>query len=105
MRDMITMCYPTYGNNPNGTPTTRGSTAISVTVRKTGTGTLRLNGVNAYTHTTEAAAALLVDGTIATSSGVTVDTAPSWVARAKSCSDAERRCGFICTAKRVRLTS
>ena len=43
-------------------------------IRKLGKGTFRTTGRNTYTHTTEVAeGALVVDGTIATSSGVTVD--------------------------------
>lgn len=103
MRDMINMCYPTYGNNPNGyTYDPWKYCYFRDGIRKTGTGTLRLNGVNAYTHTTEVAAGtLLVDGTIATSSGVTVDAGAflggTGTVSAVTLTDGA---GFICTAKR-----
>ncbi len=43
-------------------------------IRKTGAGTLRLTNVNTYSHTTEVAEGVLeVDGSIAASSGVTVE--------------------------------
>ena len=43
-------------------------------IRKTGAGTFRTQGKNSYTHTTEVAeGALIVDGTIASSSAATVD--------------------------------
>ncbi len=44
-------------------------------IKKTGAGTLRLTNTSTYNYTTEiAAGALVVDGSIAASSGVTVDT-------------------------------
>lgn len=75
MRDMVNMCYPTYGNSPNSyTYDPWKWCRFRDGIRKTGPGRLRLYGPCSYTHTTEVAeGALLVDSSIASSSGVTVD--------------------------------
>ncbi len=74
MRDLVNVCYPTYGYNPNGYTYAPWKWArFRDGVRKTGAGTLRLYGENGYTHVTEVAeGTLVVDGSIASSSGVTV---------------------------------
>jgi len=77
MRDMVNMCYPTYGDSPNSytyIPAPWINSYYRDGIRKTGPGTLRLNGANTFTHTTEVAeGTLLVDSTVALSSGVIVD--------------------------------
>ena len=53
--------------------------AIGGSLTKTGAGTLTLSGTNTYTGaTTVSAGALIVNGSIASSSGLTVDAAPRW---------------------------
>ena len=74
IKDMPNMSYisinanETWNSNPWKHYRFRGG------IRKLGTGTFRTTGRNTYTHTTEVAeGALVVDGSIAASSGVTVD--------------------------------
>lgn len=77
IRDMPNMCYPSYGPDPNGYTYDDWKVYwFRDGIRKTGGGTLKLCGANIYTHATEVAeGTLLVNapGTIAKSSGVTVD--------------------------------
>lgn len=75
MRDLVNVCYPTYGYSPNSYTYAPWKWArFRDGVRKTGAGTLRLYGENGYTHVTEVAEGTLqVDGSIASSSGVAVD--------------------------------
>ena len=75
MRDLINICYPNYGDKPNSYTYAPWKWArFRDGIRKTGVGTLRLYGANGYTHVTEVAEGTLqVDGSIASSSGVSVD--------------------------------
>ena len=104
IRDMVNMSYTDYNNpkinsytyNPWQWCRFRGG------IRKTGAGTLCLNGTISYTHTTEVAGgALLVDSSIATSSGVTVDSG-AWLGGTGTVSAVTVRDGggFICYAGR-----
>ena len=77
IRNMVNMSYTDYNNTAiNGyTYNPWQWCHFQGGIRKTGAGTLCLNGAISYTHTTEVAGgALLVDSSIATSSGVTVDS-------------------------------
>ena len=77
IRNMVNMSYTDYNNTKiNGyTYNPWQWCHFQGGIRKTGPGTLCLNGAISYTHTTEVAGgALLVDSSIATSSGVTVDS-------------------------------
>jgi autotransporter-associated beta strand protein len=109
IRDMVNMSYTSYSNpqingytyNPWQWCRFRGG------VRKTGAGTLCLNGAITYTHTTEVAAgALLVDSSIATSSGVTVDSG-AWLGGTGTVSAVTVKDGggFICYAGRNRANT
>ena len=114
IRDMVNMSYTSYSNpqingytyNPWQWCCFRGG------IRKTGPGTLCLNGTISYTHTTEVAGgALLVDSSLATSSGVTVDSG-AWLGGTGTVSavTVQDGGGFICyagrnTAKVLRVPS
>ena len=74
IKDMPNMSYTslianeTWGGNPWKNYRFHGG------IRKAGKGTFRTTGKNSYTHTTEVAeGTLVVDGTVASSSGLTVD--------------------------------
>lgn len=108
IRDMVNMSYTSYSNpqingytyNPWQWCRFRGG------IRKTGAGTLCLNGTISYTHTTEVAGgALLVDSSIATSSGVTVDSG-AWLGGTGTVSAVTVKDGggFICYAGRNTAT-
>ena len=75
IRDMVNMCYPAYGTSPNSyTYDAWKWCYFHGGVKKTGAGTLRIYGKTSYTHTTEVAeGTLVIDSTIASSSGATVD--------------------------------
>lgn len=78
MRDLVNICYPGYASQtPNDYAKAPYAWArFRDGIRKTGEGTLRLYAQNGYSHVTEVAEGTLrVDGSIASSSGVTVDAA------------------------------
>lgn len=74
IRDMINMCYPDYGTKPNSYASDAWKWCyFRDGIKKTGAGTLRIYGKTSYTHTTEiAAGTLVIDSSIASSSGATV---------------------------------
>ena len=104
IRELLNVSYPNYNDtkingytyNPWQWCRFRGG------IRKTGPGTLCLNGTISYTHTTEVAGgALLVDSSLATSSGVTVDSG-AWLGGTGTVSAVTVKDGggFICYAGR-----
>ena len=104
IRNMVNMSYTDYNNTAiNGyTYNPWQWCHFQGGIRKTGPGTLCLNGAISYTHTTEVAAgALLVDSSIATSSGVTVDSG-AWLGGTGTVSavTVQDGGGFICYAGR-----
>ena len=104
IRNMVNMSYTDYNNTAiNGyTYNPWQWCHFQGGIRKTGAGTLCLNGAISYTHTTEVAAgALLVDSSIATSSGVTVDSG-AWLGGTGTVSAVTVKDGggFICYAGR-----
>ena len=114
IRNMVNMSYPDYNNTSiNGyTYNPWQWCYFQGGIRKTGAGTLCLNGTISYTHTTEVAGgALLVDSSIATSSGVTVDSG-AWLGGTGTVAAVTVKDGggFICyagrnTAKTLRVPS
>ncbi len=114
IRNMVNMSYTDYNNTAiNGyTYNPWQWCHFQGGIRKTGPGTLCLNGAISYTHTTEVAGgALLVDSSIATSSGVTVDSG-AWLGGTGTVSAVTVKDGggFICyagrnTAKTLRVPS
>ena len=114
IRNMVNMSYTDYNNTQiNGyTYNPWQWCHFQGGIRKTGAGTLCLNGAISYTHTTEVAdGALLVDSSIATSSGVTVDS-DAWLGGTGTVSAVTVKDGggFICyagrnTAKPLRVPS
>ena len=104
IRNMVNMSYTDYNNTKiNGyTYNPWQWCHFQGGIRKTGAGTLCLNGAISYTHTTEVAGgALLVDSSIATSSGVTVDSG-AWLGGTGTVSAVTVKDGggFICYAGR-----
>ena len=104
IRNMVNMSYTDYNNTQiNGyTYNPWQWCHFQGGIRKTGPGTLCLNGAISYTHTTEVAAgALLVDSSLATSSGVTVDSG-AWLGGTGTVSAVTVKDGggFICYAGR-----
>ena len=104
IRNMVNVSYPDYNNTQiNGyTSNPWRWCYFQGGIRKTGAGTLCLNGAISYTHTTEVAGgALLVDSSIATSSGVTVDS-DAWLGGTGTVSAVTVKDGggFICYAGR-----
>ena len=104
IRNMVNMSYPDYNSTQiNGyTYNPWQWCYFQGGIRKTGAGTLCLNGTISYTHTTEVAGgALLVDSSIATSSGVTVDSG-AWLGGTGTVSAVTVKDGggFICYAGR-----
>ena len=114
IRNMVNMSYPDYNNTKiNGyTYNPWQWCYFQGGIRKTGAGTLCLNGAISYTHTTEVAGgALLVDSSLATSSGVTIDSG-AWLGGTGTVSTVTVKDGggFICyagrnTAKPLRVPS
>ena len=104
IRNMVNMSYTDYNNTAiNGyTYNPWQWCHFQGGIRKTGPGTLCLNGAISYTHTTEVAGgALLVDSSIATSSGVTVDS-DAWLGGTGTVAAVTVKDGggFICYAGR-----
>jgi autotransporter-associated beta strand protein len=104
IRNMVNMSYTDYNNTAiNGyTYNPWQWCHFQGGIRKTGPGTLCLNGAISYTHTTEVAGgALLVDSSLATSSGVTVDSG-AWLGGTGTVSAVTVKDGggFICYAGR-----
>ncbi len=109
IRNMVNMSYTDYNNTQiNGyTYNPWQWCHFQGGIRKTGAGTLCLNGTISYTHTTEVAGgALLVDSSIATSSGVTVDSG-AWLGGTGTVSAVTVKDGggFICYAGRNRANT
>ena len=74
IKDMPNMSYTTIDANETWSSNPWKRYRFHGGIRKLGKGTFRTTGRNTYTHTTEVAeGALVVDGSIAASSGVTVD--------------------------------
>ena len=74
IKDMPNMSYTSINANETWAANPWKRYRFRGGIRKLGTGTFRTTGRNSYTHTTEVAeGALVVDGSIATSSGTTVD--------------------------------
>ncbi len=75
IRDMVNMSYTTYTTINSYTYNPWQWCRFRGGIRKTGAGTLCLKGGVSYTHTTEVAAGvLLAETSLATSSGITVDS-------------------------------
>ena len=112
IRNMVNLSYTSYTTINGYTYNPWQWCYFQGGIRKTGAGTLCLNGAITYTHTTEVAAgALLVDSSIATSSGVTVDS-DAWLGGTGTVSAVTVKDGggFICyagrnTAKPLRVPS
>ena len=112
IRNMVNLSYTSYTTINGYTYNPWQWCYFQGGIRKTGLGTLCLNGAISYTHTTEVAdGALLVDSSIATSSGVTVDSG-AWLGGTGTVSAVTVKDGggFICyagrnTAKPLRVPS
>ena len=102
IRNMVNLSYTSYTTINGYTYNPWQWCYFQGGIRKTGAGTLCLNGTISYTHTTEVAGgALLVDSSIATSSGVTVDSG-AWLGGTGTVSAVTMKDGggFICYAGR-----
>ena len=74
IKDMPNMSYTSLNANETWSANPWKNYRFRGGIRKAGKGTFRTTGKNSYTHTTEVAeGTLVVDGTVASSSGLTVD--------------------------------